>query len=212
MFCVGVARPCLKTLSHATGQLKSERRGKIPGCHGNIVCPGDIALIVTGASFTTTGEMKNSQFSFSTSQPLYMNPALSSLSLIHFPSFICCSHLRKTNLHVYLLFSQRNPNTNSEKLFIVHRQLPPGVLVSQKALQMQREISFLRSPPPPWKNTEEMHANVWMPLITCCEVLHLTLPYGSTLFSISVGNTSRRNTGVPWRYVENSTQVDRWRQ
>lgn len=43
-------------------------------CHGNIVCPGDIALVVTGASFTTTGEMKNSQFSFSGSQPLYMNP------------------------------------------------------------------------------------------------------------------------------------------
>lgn len=162
----GVARSCLKTLSQQLNTNQKDER-KIPGCHGNIVCPGDIALIVTGASFTTTGEMKNSQFSFSTSQPLYMNPALPSLSLIRFPSFIFCSHLKKTNLHVYLLFSQRNPNTNSEKLFIVHRQLPPGVLMSQKALQMQWDISFLSSffyflffssfAPP---NIEEMHANV----------------------------------------------------
>lgn len=152
MITVGEARPCLKTL-HATAQHKSERwlrrGGGIPSCHGNIICPGDIALIVTGASFTTTGEMKNSQFSISTSQPLYMNPALP-FSISHpFPHlFICCSHLRKPKLYVYLLFSQRNPNTNSEKLFIVHIQPPPGVLVSQKALQIQWEISFLISSPP----------------------------------------------------------------
>lgn len=113
-------------------------------CHGNIVCPGDIALVVTGASFTTTGEMKNSQFPVSASQPLHMNPAPPSLSRIHFPSLCRCTHLRQTNLHVCLLFSQRNPSANSAKLFIVRRQLPPGVLVSQKALQMQWEISFLR--------------------------------------------------------------------
>lgn len=125
----------IKTICHAT-QIRKNRGGGIPSCHGNIVCPGDIGLIVTGASFTQTGEMKNSQFSFSTSQPLYMNPARRALSLIHFPSFICCSHLSETNLHVYLLFSQRRPIRKSKMLFIVHRQPPPGVLVSQKALQM----------------------------------------------------------------------------
>lgn len=112
MFRVGEARPRLKTLSHATAQHKSERRGgkKFP-----VVMETSSALVTLPSlwqalSFTTTGEMKNSQFSFSTSQPLYMNPALHPLYLSSIsPSFICCSHLRKTNLRVYLLFSQKKP-------------------------------------------------------------------------------------------------------
>lgn len=73
-------------------------------CHGNIVCPGDIALVVTGASFTMTGEMKNSQFSFSASQPLYTNPFSPPppLSRIHFPPLSHSTHLRQTNLRVCL--------------------------------------------------------------------------------------------------------------
>lgn len=124
-------------------------------CHGNIVCPGDIALVVTGASFTTTGEMKNSQFSFSGSQPLYMNPPtrrhfrrLASIS----PSLSHSStHLMQTKPARLPPCSLKEiPNANLGKLFIVCRQLPPGVLVSQKALQMQQEISFLI-----FLNTEE---------------------------------------------------------
>lgn len=53
------------------------------------------------------------------------------------------THLKQRNLHVCLLVPQRYPNASSEKLFIVHRQLPPGVLVSQKALQMQWEIPIM---------------------------------------------------------------------
>lgn len=143
---------------------------KFPCCHGNIVPPGDIAFIVTGASFfTTTGEMKNSQFSFSTSQPLYMNL----LSIAPLPSLLYLSSISphlllaapilgrwQTSMPVSCSLKE-SPNTNSEKLFIVqHRRLPPGVLVSQKALQMQWGISFLRFCLFFLPNTEEMHANM----------------------------------------------------
>lgn len=36
-------------------------------CHGNNICPGDVALVVTGDSFTTS-KMKNNHFSFSSIQ------------------------------------------------------------------------------------------------------------------------------------------------
>ena len=142
----------------------------------------------------------------------------------HLFFFVFCRyHLRKTNLRVCLPLSRRKtPNTNSEKLFIVRRLLPPGVLVSQKALQMQWEISFLRSfiylfiylffislshslsAPPPFQNTEGTHANEWKPLIICHEVMRLTLPCGFFFFfffPISAGKVLRGNAEVPWRYV-----------
>lgn len=96
--------------------------------------------------------------------------------------------------------------------------LPPGVLVSQKALQMQWEISFLRSfiylfiyfsslslsLHPLFQNTEGRHANEWKPLIICYEVMRLTLPCGYFFFfffPISAGKVLRGNAEVPWRYV-----------
>lgn len=55
---------------------------------------------------------------------------------------------------------KESPNANLGKLFIVCRQLPPGVLVSQKALQMQREISFLIFFSI-FLKTEEKHMQMW---------------------------------------------------
>lgn len=115
-------------------------------CHGNIVCPGDIAL-VTGASFTTTGEMKNSQFRQSaiiyepppTTRRHFCRLTSISPSLSH-----SSTHLMQTKpTRLSPCSLKETPNANLGKLFIVCRQLPPGVLVSQKALQMQQEISFL---------------------------------------------------------------------
>lgn len=79
-------------------------------CHGNIVCPGDIALVVTGASFTTTGEMKNSQFSFSGSQPLYMNPPPPTASHpFPHPLVTAAPILCRQNPHVYLPARSKKP-------------------------------------------------------------------------------------------------------
>lgn len=117
-------------------------------CHGNIVCPGDIALVVTGASFTTTGEMKNSQFSFSGSQPLYMNPPpphppthrLASIS----PSLSHSStHLMQTKpARLSPCSLKETPNANLGKLFIVCRQLPPGFWCPRKLCKCSRRLAF----------------------------------------------------------------------
>lgn len=142
---VGIPRSCLKILSHATVNTNQEDRKK-SRCHGNNARHADIALVVTGISFTMTGELKNSRFSFFTSQPLYMNPTSSSLSHIHISALTHCTHLTHTCLCPVFLgffFSQRNPNANFQNL-AVQRQLPPGVLVSQKALQKEWKISFMK--------------------------------------------------------------------
>lgn len=118
-------------------------------CHGNNARHADIALVVTGISLTTTGELKNSQFSFFTSQPLYMNPTSSSLSLTSIFQLLLTAPIlrRQTCMSMscfsFFFFSQRNPNANFQNL-AVQRQLPPGVLVSQKALQKEWKISFMK--------------------------------------------------------------------
>lgn len=152
----------LKDLIPCNNSTQIKKR-KIPVVMGTLSVLVTLPPVVPGASLTTTGEMKNSQFSFSASQPLHMNPA----ALLYLP-FI--SHLMQADLHVCLLFSLPNSNANSEKLFIVCRQLPPGVLVSQKALQMQWEIKFHRFFSP---NTMRHMQMWWVLLIICYEVMYL---------------------------------------
>lgn len=54
--------------SNTSKQIKREEHIN-PSCHGNILCPGDIGLIVTDTSFAAAGGMKNSRSSFAHQSP-----------------------------------------------------------------------------------------------------------------------------------------------
>lgn len=144
MFCVGVAWPYINTSSHAEAQHESGRQGKFPLSWKHCVSWWHCPRCDRRFLYNDRWNEKQPILILCQSAIIYEPCSPFSLSRIHFPSLCRCTHLRQTNLHVCLLFSQRNPNANDEKLFIVRRQLPPGVLVSQKALLMQWEISFLR--------------------------------------------------------------------
>lgn len=156
--------------------------------------------------FTTTVEMKNSHFSFSTSQALYMNPALR-LSSLHLSSifpffffFICVCRLGEDKPPSLSAPSEENPNTNSEKLFIVHRQLPPGVLGVPECLaknavgdSLSEITSFLRY----WEKSSQW--DMWMLHIICFEATQTLSIWTYFPFCLCRGPFAGEILGLPWR-------------